>query len=303
MKSAKAKPPLWAAAASLGALWALFICPNAGAVGRYNAIFAFGDSYSDIGARYVDGNGPTAVAYLAQDLGLDMTYPQSAIANGKSLDFASSGAVTGREPGHPGYSVHGEHWCCQGMLDQVEDFVRKVHEGQISFDPEHTLFFIAGGLNDKMYATALTMRNLKREITLLKDAGAYHISLALLPTQIANFAGQGERLNPAYRQLVSELQPRLQIDLHLNNWGPYFDQIMENPASYGITNTSSRCAGRVINYEDATPCQTPQTYYYYHKDHPSTAVHKLVGEMLYQDIVKESLAAKTTLVGQAASPH
>jgi phospholipase/lecithinase/hemolysin len=30
---------------------------------RYTRLYVFGDSYSDIGAGYIDGNGPTAVFY------------------------------------------------------------------------------------------------------------------------------------------------------------------------------------------------------------------------------------------------
>ena len=35
-------------------------------------MYVFGDSYSDIGEGYLDGNGPTAVAYLAQHLGFTL---------------------------------------------------------------------------------------------------------------------------------------------------------------------------------------------------------------------------------------
>ena len=35
------------------------------ATGPYDNLFVFGDSYSDTGYGYVDGNGPTAVAYMA----------------------------------------------------------------------------------------------------------------------------------------------------------------------------------------------------------------------------------------------
>lgn len=35
-------------------------------------MYVFGDSYSDTGAGYVDGDGPTAVAYLARKLGFDL---------------------------------------------------------------------------------------------------------------------------------------------------------------------------------------------------------------------------------------
>ena len=38
----------------------------------YSRLYVFGDSYSDIGAGYVDGNGPTAVAYLGWLMGLQV---------------------------------------------------------------------------------------------------------------------------------------------------------------------------------------------------------------------------------------
>ena len=43
-----------------------------GAAAPYDRIYVFGDSYSDIGAGYLDGNGPTAVAYLAERLGIPL---------------------------------------------------------------------------------------------------------------------------------------------------------------------------------------------------------------------------------------
>ena len=267
--------------------------------GPYKALYAFGDSYSDIGARYLDGNGPTAVAYLAEFLGLQLTYPQDPAAQGKSLDFAASGAISGREPGYPGYIINGRHWCCQGMSDQVEEFARKVQDGSISFDPKTTLFFVAGGLNDRELPTSITIRNLTNQISLLKDAGAYHVSLALLPTQIPDFSTLAQRLNPAYRHLVHILRPRLRIDLRLNDWGPHFDEVMTSPARYGIVNTTSKCAGRALFNEDETPCDDPKTYYFYHEGHPSTAVHRIVGEKLFRDMVKESGPSTERYVGQA----
>ena len=38
---------------------------TSGPTTRYSRLYMFGDSYSDIGAGYIDGNGPTAVAYPA----------------------------------------------------------------------------------------------------------------------------------------------------------------------------------------------------------------------------------------------
>ncbi len=40
-------------------------------------LYVFGDSYSDTGAGYLDGNGPTAIAYLAGRLGLPLALPSA----------------------------------------------------------------------------------------------------------------------------------------------------------------------------------------------------------------------------------
>ena len=69
---------------------------------RYTRLYVFGDSYSDIGAGYIDGNGPTAVAYLGWLMGLQGAPSKAANAAGKSLVFAVSGAGTGERHGTPG---------------------------------------------------------------------------------------------------------------------------------------------------------------------------------------------------------
>lgn len=65
----------------------------------FEALYAFGDSYTDSGAGYVDGNGPTAVVYLAASLNIPFTYAGDANFVGKSLNFAVSGAETGKGDG------------------------------------------------------------------------------------------------------------------------------------------------------------------------------------------------------------
>jgi phospholipase/lecithinase/hemolysin len=59
---------------------------------------------------------------------------------------------------------------------------------------------------------------------------------------------------------------------------------MENPAQYGITNATDKCAGREVFGEDATPCASPNAYFYYHQGHPSTAVQKIVARKLEQEV-------------------
>src|SRR3954463_337639 len=79
-------------------LLALSVASVVGAA-PYDRIYVFGDSYSDTGAGYLDGNGPTAVAYLAERLGIPLLPSNDSKADGKSLNFAVSGAGTGSGPG------------------------------------------------------------------------------------------------------------------------------------------------------------------------------------------------------------
>jgi phospholipase/lecithinase/hemolysin len=247
----------------------------------YNKLYAFGDSYSDIGAGYLDGNGPTAVAYLAQKMGLPVTHSKDPTAPTKSIVFAVTGAESGRGEGEKIETVT----VSIGLINQIEGFAARVKRGELKFDPERTLFFVAIGLNDEKIPTATTVQNVTQAVTLLKAAGARHVTLGLLPTKIPDYAAVGTRLNPAYTQLVPRLMKDLSIDVTLNHWGSYFDEIIEKPAKYGITDTKNVCSGRALFGEDATPCKTPDTYFYFHSSHPSTAVHKKVADMLYSELI------------------
>jgi phospholipase/lecithinase/hemolysin len=71
-----------------------------------------------------------------------------------------------------------------------------------------------------------------------------------------------------------------------SKWGPYFDEVITHPAKYGFTDTTNQCAGRTLFKEDATPCASPQTHFFYHGGHPSTAAHKAVGDLLYQEAMQ-----------------
>src|SRR5438309_11954244 len=65
----------------------------------YKTIYVFGDSYSDIGEGYLDGNGPTAVFYFAEKLGIHLLPSNAQKSPDDSLDFAVSGADTGTGAG------------------------------------------------------------------------------------------------------------------------------------------------------------------------------------------------------------
>ena len=246
-------------------------------------MYVFGDSYSDTGAGYIDGDGPTAVAYLARRLGFELK-PANAPGNAsESLNFAVSGGQTGSGAGRKVKDA----LLGRGMMDQVDDFVARVQSRQVAFDPGTTLFFLAGGLNDRRLPGAETVANLEAEIRKLYGVGARRFRVALLPTAIPAFSEVGLRLNPELSRIPGEIRTALpDAQIVMSNWGLFFDEVIRNPSAYGIRNTADKCAGRAIFDEDATPCATPSAYYYYHAGHPSTAVHRAVGDKLYQELTK-----------------
>ena len=271
------------------------VCPllaqsaaTSGPTTPYSRLYVFGDSYSDIGAGYIDGNGPTAVAYLGWLMGLPVASGKAANAAGKSLVFAVSGAGTGDGAGRQvkdatlGY----------GMMNQVRDFAARVKSGDIAFDPQTTLFFLAGGLNDGRRETPYTLANLRQQLQILRELGGRHFTVAQLPTKIPQFAAVGLRLNPAYEQFVREEAAAAGLDLWLNHWGAAFDEVMDHPAPHGIVNTTNACAGRAIFDQDSTPIGDPTTYFFYHEGHPSTAVHRIVGKKLFEEIAARRPATR-----------
>lgn len=201
----------------------------------YDRLYVFGDSYSDTGAGYVDGNGPTAVAYLAQHLGLNLLPSTAQVDAKSSLNFAVSGARTGRGTGRRVENA----LLGLGMRDQIDDFAIRVRSHAIEFNPGRTLFFLAGGLNDSRLASTTTVDNLKEEIRILYGLGGRRFLLALLPMAIPNFSQVGLRLNPELARIPQEIRSEYpDVQIVLSNWGLFLDDIIRNPADYGIENTT-----------------------------------------------------------------
>lgn len=248
----------------------------------YERLYVFGDSYSDSGAGYVDGNGPTAVVYLAEHLGLRLL-PATRREDAKSsLNYAVSGARTDHGLGRKmdgallGY----------GMRNQVEDFTAGVRNHTIEFPAGRTLFFLAGGLNDSRLPSEATVGNLEEEIRQLYAVGGRRFEVALLPMAIPGFHTVGERLNPELARIPEEMRKELPgIQITLSGWGLFLDEVLRHAVDYGLENTADACAGRAIFRQDATPCIAPSRYYFYHSEHPSTAVHQIVGGRLYEELL------------------
>jgi cholinesterase len=252
----------------------------------YSQLYVFGDSYSDTGAGFLYADGPTAVAYLAQRLNIPFTYYGAADSKGKGLNFAVSAGKTGSDPGV--HEFPGNALFRLGMKNQVDEFAALLKSGAIKFDPAQTMFFLAGGLNDRGSPDGYTRTNLEEEIDSLYSLGGRRFMVALLPTQIPAFATAGTMFNPELSKIpADELAKHPDIRIANSNWGPYFDEVITHLDKYGLTDASLTCGDRSVRAENAAACAAA-THFYYFAAHPSTAAHKAVGEMLYGEAVTKA---------------
>ena len=252
----------------------------------YTMLYVFGDSYSDSGAGYVDGNGPTAVVYLARRLGIPFTYNGDPESKGKGLNFAVSGASTGEGAGR---KLDGGGMLAFGMKNQLEIFVQDYKNGSIpnKIDAANTMFFFAGGLNDRAHPEGFVSANIESEIDTLYDLGARRFMVALLPVKIPQFATAGTKVNPELEKIPSEERAK-HPDIRIANsqWGAFLDEVITNPAKYGLTDTTNYCADRAFGTQRLQqPCTDPDAHFFYHEGHPSTAAHRAVGDMLYREAI------------------
>jgi lysophospholipase L1-like esterase len=246
-------------------------------------IYAFGDSFSDIGAGYVDCNGPTAIYYAARELGLEMTFPGSSSARPTiSLNFACSG---GKSDDFEGYPIK-ENTLGRGVRHQAEQFAELARNRKISFDPAASVSFFAIGINDRMLPSQQTKSNVAKAVAVLYRAGLRRFMISDLPAKIPLAAEPAERLNPVLEQVRQDLRAKYPDALILrSNWGGFFDEVLRNPERYGIKNVVDACApGRAIFDEEVIVCERPDEYFYYHPWHPSTATHAFVGKMLAEEL-------------------
>ena len=95
---------------------------------KIDKLYVFGDSYSDQGEGYLDANGPTAVVYFAQKLGIRIAPSNGEDPKYKSLNFAVSGAQTGSGLGNKTQDA----LIGYGMKNQVQDFVDQAKSSRTS---------------------------------------------------------------------------------------------------------------------------------------------------------------------------
>jgi cholinesterase len=274
MEETMSRNKLWATVAATCLIGTVTASTPASAV-VIDDLFVFGDSYSDTGAfvPLVNPGGTTAVGYLAQDFGITLTTSKNPDPGTDGINFAESGARVFVGPNAPATQP-------RSLTQQVDEFKNYVDGGDVTFNPDSTLFFLAGGLNDHTKVTSDQINAATTsQIDELYSLGARIFEITLLPQDVPAFTDSALNVNPGYEQLVPELRAEFpDATFGLSNWGPDYDDIITNPSKYGMTNVTDPCRG-------PPACSTPDTYFYYFNSHPSDAAHHIVGNELFTEVL------------------
>jgi phospholipase/lecithinase/hemolysin len=159
-----------------------------------------------------------------------------------------------------------------------------LHAGRTSFEPKTTVFFLEGGLNDRSVPTEQFVADMQGMIQKLYAAGGRRLRVADLPESVTAYANVARRLNRAIPILPGVMRVANKTSKsRVTEWGHFFDVVFANDAQYGFTDPTHQCAGRAPFGKDVTVCATPKSHFFFHKNHPSAAVAKIVGDRMCEE--------------------
>ncbi len=277
----------------------------AGAVGTASAgvanrLVIFGDSLSDTGnadirflgtvpgSGYFDGrfsNGPVWVERLAEQLLLPS--PQPNLAGSGRWDYAFGGAMT---VGSGFQSLF-----INDVDEQVTGFLNN-DGGPIAGD----LTVVWAGANDFFEGQTnaqVPVNNLANDITRLYNGGSRRFLVLNLPmlgqtpryvgtANEAVFDARSTQFNEALGLALDGLEATLNgIELVRVDVGGLISSVIADPSAYGFTNVTDP-AMRLAGID-------PDTYLFWDDVHPTTAAHRMLGDVAAQAL----FTALSTLAG------
>lgn len=250
-------------------------------------------------------NGPVWTDQFASALGLSAT----ASLNG-GTNFAFGGALTGASPPP----------ATPSLLDQVGMFLT----GTGGVAPSSALYVVEGGGNDARAALATALgggdptqqiqdyaSNMALILTGLEQAGARDILLTNVPdisltpaVQILQALNPGapivstangiaSQMNLALLATLGTLPPTPGVDIHFLDLFDLLDQVVGNPAQFGMTNVLTACAADPICIQD------PTGTFFWDGIHPTTAGATIIADAALKAIPEPSLSALLVAVGLA----
>jgi phospholipase/lecithinase/hemolysin len=296
--------------AIIAALLAVALAPAPAQAGSFSALYAFGDSLSDVGnffaatggaapaPPYVNGrfsNGPVWVDYLSKQLNLAPVVPSLAGGNDYAYGYATTGFF-GANP-YP-FVLNGDQ--------QVNTFLKAQPSGAApstglytftlgSNDLFDILTALQGGLDPATAATdvAGAAKTEAQEITTLAGAGAKTFIVSLVPDLGLTpgiLALKDPLVAATATSLASNYNAALEYDLatspdasllggvHFLNTFAWLDDAVKDPTSVGLpsgTNVTDPCyPGDYTG--GGSGCSNPNEYLFWDQVHPTTTVDAIL---------------------------
>ncbi|MFM7423968.1 MAG: SGNH/GDSL hydrolase family protein [Elainella sp.] len=288
------------------------------ASGSTYSLFVFGDSLSDTGRLlaatglppsppYFNGrisNGPVAVEQLADQLGLQIS----------ATNFAIAGAQTGRLNNNDTDTLK-----LGGLQDQIDQF--KAQAAGLDAGPED-LYLIWAGANDFFIqpsnpigtATA-AVNNIKTAVSSLIQAGAKNIVVAQTPNLGRTPASLQAGLLEAGTQLSNLFNASLEATLDtipeeaniiLADLFTRTEAIAGDPARFGFTNITTPFLSGLT---PAPAPADPNQFFFWDIFHPTTRAHALLTETfrstsvtaITDDLTRRGTVAPERFVGYSGA--
>ncbi|EFP96473.1 SGNH/GDSL hydrolase family protein [Vibrio caribbeanicus] len=263
-------------------------------------IVAFGDSLSDTGNMFNGSqrlfpnpnswflgrfsNGLVWTEYLAADTGLDL------------YNWSVGGAAGTNQ-----------YIALTGIYHQVSSYFSYIDKAR-NYNPENTLFTLEFGLNDFMnYQRSVpdVKADLSSALIRLKGSGAKNILLWTLPdsTNAPQFKYSSEQQKAEIKAKIIEFNRfiRTQADLYreqgitifLYETDIFFDDMIKHPEKYGLENSVDACLDinrssyldYLYNHRLTNDCASKgaEKYVFWGVTHPTTAVHRLIADMIVKE--------------------
>lgn len=269
---------------------------------QFSGFYFFGDSLVDVGSfkpvlppgtgEFTTNPGPIWAQVFAQHFGANATP-----ANQGGNDYAEGGARVTQLPGVPDQPPTGT---ATPVSVQIQNFLSKgpINSGALYsvWAGGDDLFFQLGAVAAGAISPATAQANmaiaagqLAQQVGILNAAGARYIMVFNLPdagkTPFGVASGQGpliSALSNFYNDTLNAGLNALHIDIiRLNIFG-LLNEVLADPATYGLTNVSTPACGATIALL-CTPANfvapnAAQTFLFADGDHPTTAGHQLIAD-------------------------
>jgi phospholipase/lecithinase/hemolysin len=285
-----------------------------------DAIYAFGDSLSDVGnvfiatggaepaPPYANGqfsNGPIWIQDLAGKLGVAPLHPS--LAGG--TDYAFGGAETGPETFN--------------TANPATDLTAQVAQFALTHpvaDPNalYTIWIGSNDLSDILAASpaqyltdiGAAVSNVDASIGALAADGAKRLLILTVPdlgkTPAAIAAGPLAQAGASAlaadfdNALVSSALLLAGSDgLHLSILDTFslLDGVAANPSHYLLTNVTAPCLTGEVSFAGGTPCANPNQFLFWDTDHPTAAGHAIVADAALTVVTPEPASVSLLAVG------